>query len=149
MAPQSRSWLGARPEYSSGSARPRPRWTTRARSIELAIPRVRRGSSFPDWLLEPRQRAERALFSVVAEAFIRSGRLTSPDWASRLAAFPTYQQPGCIWPLTAAGRTGTRRRRGASLRLFVAHDAAPVAFHPALRRGQRLEAAMTPVQLAG
>src|SRR5438093_3856493 len=45
-------------------------WDTRAGSIELAIPRVRRGSYFPDWLLEPRRRAERALFSVVAEAYV-------------------------------------------------------------------------------
>jgi transposase-like protein len=45
-------------------------WDTRAGSIELAIPRVRRGSYFPDWLLEPRRRAERALFAVVAEAYV-------------------------------------------------------------------------------
>jgi putative transposase len=45
-------------------------WDTRAGSIELAIQRVRRGSYFPDWLLEPRRRAERALFSVVAEAYV-------------------------------------------------------------------------------
>ena len=45
-------------------------WDTRAGSIELAIPRVRRGSYFPDWLLEPRRRSERALFAVVAEAYV-------------------------------------------------------------------------------
>lgn len=48
----------------------RREWDTRAGSIELAIPRVRRGSYFPDWLLEPRRRAERALFAVVAEAYV-------------------------------------------------------------------------------
>jgi putative transposase len=45
-------------------------WDTRAGSIELDIPKVRRGSYFPDWLLEPRRRAERALFSVIAEAYV-------------------------------------------------------------------------------
>lgn len=45
-------------------------WDTRAGTIELAIPRVRRGSYFPEWLLEPRRRAERALFAVVAEAYV-------------------------------------------------------------------------------
>jgi len=45
-------------------------WDTRAGTIPLEIPRVRRGSYFPDWLLEPRRRAERALFSVVAEAYV-------------------------------------------------------------------------------
>jgi transposase-like protein len=39
-------------------------------TVELEIPRLRRGSYFPDWLLEPRRRAERALFSVVAEAYV-------------------------------------------------------------------------------
>lgn len=46
------------------------RWDTRAGSIDLAIPKVREGSYFPDWLLEPRRRAERALVSVVAESYV-------------------------------------------------------------------------------
>ena len=45
-------------------------WDTRAGTIELEIPKLRRGSYFPDWLLEPRRRAERALFAVVAEAYV-------------------------------------------------------------------------------
>jgi transposase-like protein len=45
-------------------------WDTRAGTIELEIPRVRRGSYFPDWLLEPRRRSERALYAVVAEAYV-------------------------------------------------------------------------------
>jgi putative transposase len=45
-------------------------WDTRAGTIELDIPKLRRGSYFPDWLLEPRRRAERALFAVVAEAYV-------------------------------------------------------------------------------
>lgn len=54
--------------YRNGH-RTRP-WDTRAGTIELEIPKVRRGSYFPDWLLEPRRRAERALFAVVAEAYV-------------------------------------------------------------------------------
>ena len=46
------------------------RWDTRTGSIELAIPRVRRGSYFPDWLLTPRKRAEKALIQVVCESYI-------------------------------------------------------------------------------
>src|SRR5262245_12543574 len=46
-------------------------WDTRAGTIELAIPRTRRGSYFPDWLLAPRRRAERALVSVVQEAYVQ------------------------------------------------------------------------------
>ena len=43
---------------------------TRAGTIELAIPKLREGSYFPDWLLERRQRAERALISVVATCYL-------------------------------------------------------------------------------
>ncbi len=42
------------------------RWDTRVGSIELAIPKLRQGSYFPDWLLERRRRAGQALISVVA-----------------------------------------------------------------------------------
>src|SRR3954467_15872067 len=39
---------------------------TRAGTLEVAIPKLRSGSYFPDWLLERRRRAEAALTSVVA-----------------------------------------------------------------------------------
>jgi len=45
------------------------RWDTRVGTIGLAIPKVRDGSYFPS-LLEPRRRAERALLSVVQEAYV-------------------------------------------------------------------------------
>ncbi len=44
---------------------------SRVGSMELAIPKLRRGSYFPDWLVEPRRRAERALVAVVAECYVR------------------------------------------------------------------------------
>lgn len=50
--------------------RQRP-FDTRVGSIELAIPKLRRGSYFPDWLLDPRRRAEKALVAVVAECYVR------------------------------------------------------------------------------
>jgi putative transposase len=43
---------------------------TRAGTLELAIPRLRSGSYFPDWLLERRRRAERALTTVVATCYL-------------------------------------------------------------------------------
>jgi transposase-like protein len=43
---------------------------TRAGTLELAIPKLRTGSYFPDWLLERRKRAERALVSVVATCYL-------------------------------------------------------------------------------
>ncbi|WP_147945603.1 IS256 family transposase, partial [Microbispora sp. CSR-4] len=45
-------------------------WDTRAGTIELAIPRLRSGSYFPDFLLDKRRRAERALTSVVATSYL-------------------------------------------------------------------------------
>jgi len=43
---------------------------TRMGTLNLAIPRLRQGSYFPEWLLEPRRRAERALANVVAECYV-------------------------------------------------------------------------------
>ena len=48
--------------------RPR-RWDTRAGELELAIPKLRRGSYFPSFL-QPRRRSEQALVSVVQQAYV-------------------------------------------------------------------------------
>jgi putative transposase len=48
----------------------RPReWQTRAGTVELQIPKIRRGSYFPSFL-EPRRRSEQALLSVVQQAYV-------------------------------------------------------------------------------
>ena len=44
-------------------------WQTRAGELELAIPKLRRGSCFPSFL-EARRRSEQALVSVVQEAYV-------------------------------------------------------------------------------
>jgi putative transposase len=46
------------------------RWDTRAGTIDLAIPKLRQGSYFPGWLLEPRRRAEQAMVAVVAQCYV-------------------------------------------------------------------------------
>ncbi len=43
---------------------------TRAGTIDVAIPKLRTGSYFPEWLLERRKRAESALISVVATCYL-------------------------------------------------------------------------------
>jgi transposase-like protein len=48
----------------------RREWDTRAGTIGLAIPKLRQGSYFPDWLLERRRRAEAALVTVVATSYL-------------------------------------------------------------------------------
>jgi putative transposase len=45
-------------------------WDTRVGTVELAIPKLRQGSYFPDWLLGYRRRAEQALVSVVATSYL-------------------------------------------------------------------------------
>jgi putative transposase len=45
-------------------------WQTRVGEVELAIPKLRKGSYFPS-LLEPRRPAERALLAVVQEAYLK------------------------------------------------------------------------------
>jgi transposase-like protein len=43
---------------------------TRAGTRDLAIPKLRQGSYFPDWLMERRKRAESALICVVATCYL-------------------------------------------------------------------------------
>lgn len=43
---------------------------TRTGTLDVAIPKLRQGSYFPDWLLERRRRAEAALTSVVATCYL-------------------------------------------------------------------------------
>lgn len=45
------------------------RWDTRVGTLELEIPKLRKGSYFPS-LLEPRRRAEQALLAVIQEAYV-------------------------------------------------------------------------------
>src|SRR3989475_8419231 len=45
-------------------------WDTRVGTVGLAIPKLRQGSYFPDWLLQPRRRAEQAFVSVIADAYL-------------------------------------------------------------------------------
>ncbi|AMY19548.1 IS256 family transposase [Rhodococcus sp. PBTS 1] len=43
---------------------------TRVGTLDVAIPKLRQGSYFPDWLLQRRKRAERALTTVVATCYL-------------------------------------------------------------------------------
>lgn len=45
-------------------------WDTRVGTIQLAVPKLRQGAYFPEFLLEPRRRAETALMAAVAEAYV-------------------------------------------------------------------------------
>ena len=45
-------------------------WDTRVGTIDLAVPKLRQGVYYPDWLLSPRRRAEQALVTVIGQAYV-------------------------------------------------------------------------------
>ena len=53
-------------------------WETRAGTVELRIPKLRRGTYFPSFL-EPRRMAEKALTAVIQEAYIQGVSTRSVD----------------------------------------------------------------------
>jgi len=57
-----------RSNYRNGY-RHRP-WDTRVGSIDLAVPKLREGTYYPEWLLQPRRRAEQALVTVIGQAYV-------------------------------------------------------------------------------
>src|SRR5258707_135935 len=53
-------------------------WETRAGTVELRIPKLRKGSYFPGFL-EPRPLAEKALTAVIQEAYVQGVSTRSVD----------------------------------------------------------------------
>src|SRR5499425_1826353 len=53
-------------------------WETRAGTVELRIPKLRKGSYFP-FFLEPRRMAEKALTAVIQEAYVQGVSTRSVD----------------------------------------------------------------------
>jgi putative transposase len=56
-------------ENSRNGYRMRP-WDTRVGTIDLAVPKLRSGVYSPEFLLQPRRRAEQALMAVVCQAYV-------------------------------------------------------------------------------
>ena len=78
-------------------------WETRAGTVELRIPKLRKGSYFPSFL-EPRRMAEKALTAVIQEAYIQGIRpARSTTWLRRWvgAASPGARSAGCARRSTA------------------------------------------------
>jgi Transposase, Mutator family len=98
-------------------------WQTRAGEIELAIPKIRRGSYFPS-SLEPRKRSEQALVAVVQEPTSLASRLArSTSWSSH-------------WGCGSRGVTSSRvsnspRQRGRSRASTLADRAHSACGRPA------------------
>ena len=76
-------------------------WETRAGTVELRIPKLRKGFYFPGFL-EPRRMAEKALTAVIQEAYIQ---LVDP-LGRRTGQVHGHEQtlPGCDHPIALAFR---------------------------------------------
>ena len=78
-------------------------WETRAGTVELRIPKLRKGSYFPGFL-EPRRLAEKALTAVIQEAYIQGVSTRSVDELVRAMggpASPRARYHGCAARSTA------------------------------------------------
>jgi putative transposase len=99
---------------------------TRAGTLDVAIPKLRQGSYFPDWLLERRRRAEAALTSVVATCYLlgvstrRMEKLVESLGITRLSKSQVSAMAHDLDAQVAAFRT---RPLDAGPYLFLAADA--------------------------
>ncbi|HEX3611902.1 MAG TPA: IS256 family transposase [Sporichthyaceae bacterium] len=99
---------------------------TRAGTLDVAIPKLRSGSYFPDWLLERRKRAEAALATVVATSYLlgvstrRMDKLVETLGITRLSKSQVSRMAGELDAMVAAFRS---RPLDAGPYTFVAADA--------------------------
>jgi transposase-like protein len=87
-------------------------WETRAGSVELKIPKLRKGSYFPGFL-EPRRLAEKALTAVIQEAYVQGVSTRSVDdlvQAMGMTGICKCRGNGLASALRTAGR-GRKRRQ--------------------------------------
>ena len=100
---------------------------TRVGTIDVAVPKLRTGSYFPEWLLERRKRAESALISVVATCYLlgvstrRMDKLVESLGITSLSKSQVSRMSGDLDGQVAAFRT--RSLADAGPFTFVAADA--------------------------
>jgi transposase-like protein len=88
-------------------------WETRAGTVELRIPKLRKGSYFPGFL-EPRRMAEKALTAVIQEAYIQGVSTRSVDDLVKAMHCPAGE---CLHSPRGACRASRRARsRGCARR---------------------------------
>ena len=102
-------------------------WETRAGTVELKIPKLRKGSYFPGFL-EPRRMAEKALTAVIQEAYIKGVSTRSVDdlvqamgmsGISKSQSLPPRRRgcPGCAARSTTRSATSSTGRWRATGRI--------------------------------
>lgn len=78
-------------------------WDTRVGTIELRVPKITPGTYSPG-LLEPRRRAERALVSVIQEAYVKGVSTRKVDDLVRALGMEGISQERGLPDLLGAGR---------------------------------------------
>ena len=108
---------------------------TRVGTIDVAVPKLRSGTYFPEWLLERRKRAESALITVVADCYLagvstrRMDKLVktlgidslSKSQVSRMAEdldeqVAAFRHRGCVDDQGPREQAGRQSRRAAGYR---------------------------------
>jgi hypothetical protein len=101
-------------------------WDTRAGTIELAIPKRRDGSYFPDWLLERRKRANEPSSRLSRPKCVR------PPFRSGRLIYPVCRQGKDLWCARAGEHVIRSCGFGACPRLLCA----PMSSTPCRRRSR-------------
>ena len=99
---------------------------TRTGTLDLAVPKLRHGSYFPEWLLERRKRAERALTTVVATCYllgVSTRRMDKLVGTLGIAELSKYQVSVMAKELDTAVEAFRSRPLDAGPYTFVAADA--------------------------
>ena len=90
-------------------------WDTRAGRIDLAIPKLRKGSYFPSFL-EPRRTAEKALTAVIQEAYVHGVSTRAvDDLVKAMGGVRHLEEPG-LAAVRGDRRAGERLPRPARSR---------------------------------
>ncbi len=116
-------------------------WETRAGTVELRIPKLRKGSYFPGFL-EPRRLAEKALTAVIQEAYIQGVSTRSVDELVRAMGMTGISKRQSL-PRRKPGSAGCAARSTARSRPFStvrskANGPMSGWTRPPLSRGQAL-----------
>ena len=89
---------------------------TRVGTVDVAIPKLRSGTYFPEWLLERRKRAESALVTVVADCYLAGVSTRRMDkLVKTLGSTPCRSRRCPGWPPSWTSRS-TRSGTGRSTR---------------------------------
>ncbi len=93
---------------------------TRVGTLDVAIPKLRSGSYFPDWLLERRKRAEKALTSVVATCYLLGVSTRRMDRLVDTLGITGLGVPPCTKPAIGVVKRGSgmTSRRSVEMRAY-------------------------------